>query len=294
LVTATEKPDVALIMNVANGFYLPALRVRKVPVVLNVDGIEWERAKWSKTGRRVFRLGAVSAARWADHLIADSVAIADYWRKAFGRESVFIPYGGDSKDAAPEIRRVTELGLDPGRYALIVARLVPENNVEQMLAGARAANVATVVVGSGGPELESRIRAQHNPPNVHILGHVADQDLLASLWAYSGVYLHGHSVGGTNPALVQAMGYGAPVLAFDSLYNREVLVKDEMLLPLDTEKIGNAARELLASPERRSASSDWGRRRVAEVYNWEAVCGAYESTLLRAVAGRGRRDNPAR
>ena len=80
LVTAKEKPNVALVMNVANGFYLPVLRARGVPVALNVDGIEWERDKWSSAGKRVFRAAAASTARWADCIIADSMAIAELWR----------------------------------------------------------------------------------------------------------------------------------------------------------------------------------------------------------------------
>ena len=95
LVTAVERPDVAVIMNVANGYFLPMLSLRGVPTVLNVDGIEWEREKWSPLGRKVFRGGALATARWADHLVTDSRAIAERWHREFGRESTFIPYGGD-------------------------------------------------------------------------------------------------------------------------------------------------------------------------------------------------------
>jgi glycosyltransferase involved in cell wall biosynthesis len=280
LVTAVQRPDVALVMNVANGFFLPALRARGVPVALNVDGIEWERDKWSATGKRVFLTAAKASARWADRLIADSHAIAARWRTDFGRESTFVPYGGDV-ERPPEPRRVRELGLTPGAYVLIVARLVPENNVAPMLEAAKRTRAPVVVVGSGpdGSELERHVRAEHDPPRVQALGHVSDQELLSALWAHCGVYLHGHSVGGTNPALCQAMGLGAPVLANDTVYNREVLERADMVVPLRPDVIAERAAELLASPERRAEAAAWGRRRVEAVYNWDAVCTGYEKVL---------------
>jgi glycosyltransferase involved in cell wall biosynthesis len=283
VLTAREKPHVALVMNVANGFFLPALRARKVPVVLNVDGIEWERDKWSPLGKRVFKAAARATARWADYLIADSEAISARWLTEFDRESVFVPYGGDLPGGPPGTERVEQLGLTPGGYVLIVARLVPENNVTTMLDAAKRTGAPVVVVGSaGGNELEQQIRAEHNPPLVHALGHVSDQELLSALWAHCGVYLHGHSVGGTNPALVQAMGLGAPVLALHTQFNREVLASEEMVVPLDPEVIARRATALLRSPRLRADAANWGRRRVAEVYNWGAVCEGYETVLLKA------------
>jgi glycosyltransferase involved in cell wall biosynthesis len=294
-VTAKERPNVALVMNVANGFFLPVFRARGVPVALNVDGIEWERDKWSSVGKRVFRAAAASTAWWADCLIADSMAIAERWRTEFHRESCFIPYGGDPQSRLPGPERVVHLGLEPGGYVLIVARLVPENNVPIMLEAARRTGKPTVVVGSGcGSDLEQQIRAQHNPPQVTALGHVSDQGLLSALWAHCGVYLHGHSVGGTNPALVQAMGLGAPVLALDTPFNREVVVRDDLLVPLETDVIARRADLLLRSPELRAAATAWGRARVATVYNWAAVCAGYElvlTTLARA-DGSGLVDKP--
>jgi glycosyltransferase involved in cell wall biosynthesis len=293
LVTAKEKPNVALIMNVANGFFLPVLRVRGVPVALNVDGIEWERDKWGSVGKRVFRAAAASTARWADCLIADSMAIAERWRTELHRDSCFIPYGGDPQSSLPGPERVVHLGLEPGGYVLIVARLVPENNVAMMLEAARRTGKPTVVVGSGGgSDLERQIRAQHNPPQVTALGHVSDQDLLSALWAHCGVYLHGHSVGGTNPALVQAMGLGAPVLALDTPFNREVVARDNLLVPLDADVIARRADLLLQSLELRAAAKAWGRERVANVYNWAAVCAGYESVLTTLARTDGSWPSP--
>ena len=283
LITGVDKPEVALIMNVANGFFLPFLRVCGVPTVMNVDGIEWERTKWNPLGRKVFHAGALATARWADYLVSDSHAIAARWQHDFGRESTFIPYGGDSHDAIVDADKITDLGLRIGEYVLVVARFVPENNVELMLEAGRLTGLPVVVVGSNpGSALDVRLRARHAPPSIRMLGHVSDQDLLASLWAHCGVYLHGHSVGGTNPALVQAMGMGAPTVALDTVYNREVLGRDDMLAPPDVAEIASRAALLLEFPTRRQEAAEWGRSRVVDMYNWADVCKAYENIALRA------------
>ena len=99
--TVTHNADVALVLNVANGFFLPALRLRGIPSVVNVDGLEWERAKWSRLGKAVFKSGARFTARFANHLVCDSTNIATVWQDQFRRDSVFIPYGGDIPGHVP-------------------------------------------------------------------------------------------------------------------------------------------------------------------------------------------------
>lgn len=292
VVTARERPDVALVLNVANGFFLPALRVARVPVVLNVDGIEWERAKWNAAGKLAFRTGARATARWASVIVADSHSIADRWKRDFHRSSTFIPYGGDDNTPS-QPGRLSEIGLTAGSYVLIVARLVPENNVEIMLEGAILSGLPVVVVGSGGDsETEQRIFARHNPPSVRTLGHISDQELLSTLWANCGAYLHGHSVGGTNPALVQAMGLGAPVIAFDTPYSREVLANERQLVPLQPEAIARRLQEVFESGRLRRAIIGSGHQRVSTVYNWRSVCSAYEATLKAATRRTERSDVP--
>nr|WP_314145181.1 DUF1972 domain-containing protein [uncultured Rhodococcus sp.] len=104
--TARRKPDAALLMNVANGYWLPALKARSIPTVLNVDGIEWERAKWGATAKFAFRLGAKLSTRFADRLVCDSRNIDSRWLAEFGRGGDFIPYGGVDPGVLPPLARV--------------------------------------------------------------------------------------------------------------------------------------------------------------------------------------------
>lgn len=176
--------DAALVLNVANGFFLPALRASGTGTVVNTDGIEWERGKWGAGARRVFLAGAHATARCADVLVADSEAIADIWRAKFGVESTFIPYGAPVPEQVGE-DRVRDIGLQPGSYALVVARLIPENNVALTLDALEKLGhgVPAVIVGSAhyGGDVEPRLRELQERGLVHWLGHVSDQELLLQL-----------------------------------------------------------------------------------------------------------------
>ena len=291
-----QRFDALLVLNVANGFYLPALRAASVPTAVNTDGLEWERGKWGALGKAVFRLGAGMTARYANTLVADSRGIAAHWQAMFDVPSAFIPYGAPVLTSTPN-GRLHELRLKRDRYVLVVARLIPENNVSLTLDAVGSwctPECPLVVVGSANSrtDLEARLIAASPTDAVRWLGHLSDQDLLDQLWAGCGVYVHGHSVGGTNPGLLQALGAGAPTLALDTVYNREVLPYDDQLFPLDAEQLGRRVRALLEDNPRRAELRLRGQGIVAERYAWDSVCAAYLE-VLRALAaapkGGGRR-----
>lgn len=281
--TIRRRPDVALVMNCANGYWLPLLRLAGIPTVVNVDGIEWERAKWGRLARAVFRTGARMTARFADRLVFDADAIGDYWRRTFGRTGVMIPYGGTE---APDLPlHADDVHLAGRPYALVVARFVPENTVPEFLRAAEriARRHPVVIVGSTGygGELDEQARSLSAAnPDVHWLGHVADDDRLFALWQHAGAYFHGHSVGGTNPALVQAMHLGAPTIARDTVYNREVLrgTGTRFVQP-DPESIAAAVTALLEDPDEQRALRDRVRGRARSAYTWAAVCADYERAI---------------
>jgi glycosyltransferase involved in cell wall biosynthesis len=292
---ATQSFEVALVLNVANGYYLPLLSARGTPTVLNTDGVEWERGKWGPLARKVFYRGAQLSAQYADVLVSDSRAIADIWQQEFEVRPRFIPYGADLNIGADD-ERVTALGFQPRSYALVVARLIPENNVALTL---DALDLATarhpaIVVGSASyvSPLEDRLRELDHEGRVRWLGHVKDQELLNQLWANCGVYVHGHSVGGTNPALLQALGAGAPTLALDTQFNREVLGKDEQLFSHDAGKLAVRIDKALGDRTVQSRWASHGRATVASRYTWRSVCDAYTEALGDAittkVSRRGR------
>ncbi|MGN7970580.1 glycosyltransferase [Microbacterium sp. 22296] len=283
---ARRKPDVALVLNCANGFWLPSLRQRGIPTVVNVDGIEWDRAKWGRAAKKVFHQGAVWTARYADRIIYDASSIETRWREEFGRDGDVIPYGGDVPPDYP-----VEPGLTHRGYALLVARFVPENTVPEFIEAAR--NIArtrdVVIVGSsgyGGPIDEAVVALTRSNARVRWFGHVSDDRRLHSLWQHAGAYFHGHSVGGTNPALVQAMACGAPIVARDTVFNREVLDGAGVLVTPDPHDIAATVLALMDDPDRQQSLSDWAQRRAEAAYSWESVHAAYERSLLTAISER--------
>jgi glycosyltransferase involved in cell wall biosynthesis len=272
-------------MNVANGYWLPLLRSRGIPSVVNVDGIEWERAKWSTVGKTVFKIGADLTAKYGDLLIADSKEIGAFWKTNFDRSSVFIPYGGDL--LTEQLEPINN--LPRRKYVLFVARLVPENTVSEFLDAAEglAQSYPVVVVGSSGSGglLEARVRLlSRSNSDVTWLGHLADDWKLYSLWQNCGAYFHGHSVGGTNPALVQAMACGAPIVARDTVFNREVLLDAGLFVEPNCQSIVRAAKKLLSDHQLQESLTSRAQERARGAYSWDAVCANYEAALNRAMS----------
>ena len=278
-----QRYDAALVLNVANGYFLPLLRASKIPTVVNVDGLEWLRDKWSWPAKKVFWWGAKMSRRYADRLVVDSVAIGRYWKETFGVDSVFIPYGADI-DVEPDPNPVLAVGATPGTYVLVVARLVPENNIELFLDACDLlpADQEVVIVGSaiGWPEIEERIRGLATCRPVRWLGHVSDQRLLAALWKHCAVYFHGHSVGGTNPALLQAMGHGAPVVAVDTVFNREVLGDTGTIVRSDARTIAKCLARSGVDPDNQRLINLEGCEQIRARFSWSSVLGSYESALI--------------
>lgn len=278
-----RKPDVALVMNVANGYFLPLLKARGIPTLVNVDGIEWDRAKWGRVAKSVFHTGAKWTARHGDRLVYDSKEIGRRWKSEFGLEGEFIPYGGDEPSNLP-----VETGLTHRGYILVVARFVPENTVPEFVEAAKSLSnrYPVVIVGSSGygGEIDAEVAAlARTNENVRWLGHVSDDDRLLSLWQHAGVYFHGHSVGGTNPALVQAMAAGAPIVARDTVYNREVLGDKAILTSPTSAAIAETIAETMEQPGLLEESSVENIRRARAYYSWDGVNGQYERALLNLI-----------
>jgi glycosyltransferase involved in cell wall biosynthesis len=275
--------DAALVLNVANGFFLKKLKRHGIPTCVNVDGLEWTRDKWGPLGKAVLRRGAALTAEYADELIFDSEALCGFWQDRFGRsEGHFIPYGAPVLHAVGT-DRLTAAALPFSGYVLVVARLVPENNLQLLLDAVDLLKPRPDVIVVGGGSYRSTLATQVARLNaagtIRWLGHVSDQHLLDQLWAHAAVYWHGHSGGGTNPALLQALGAGAPTLAFDTPFNREVLGSAEQLVPREARVVSQRLEEILHSPVLAAALRESGQAIVRARYDWTAVCRAYADLL---------------
>jgi glycosyltransferase involved in cell wall biosynthesis len=285
--------DVAIVFNSANAPFVPFLRSRGIPVATHVDGLEWMRSKWQGLGGRYYRLAESMAVRWSDALIADAQGISDYYRMEFDADTELIAYGAPI--VSDEVNdRLSRVGVEPGRYHLVVARFEPENHVDIIVDGYRrsSARLPLLVVGSApyADEHTARIRSLADE-RVHFTGGVWDQELLDQLYANCVTYLHGHSVGGTNPSLLRAIGAGAATIAYDVNFNREV-VQGAGVYFRTAEQVAAELELAEEFPAATAARGEQGRL-LAYRYDWDDVAASYEALCEQLLAtgvtdGRGR------
>lgn len=291
-VVGSRRVDAVVVFNSANSPFLPLLRIRRLPTAVHVDGLEWRRSKWSGAGRRYYRKAEALAVRWADELIADARGIAEYYAEEFGATTRFIPYGAPILDEVPS-DLLDRVGLRADGYHLVVSRFEPENHVELIVRGYHAsdAELPLVVVGSApySDDYTARVReAADGDPRIHLLGAVWDQDLLDQMYAHTRLYLHGHSVGGTNPSLLRAMGAGAPVSAYDVVFNHE-MAGDGVAYFSDAKGVGDAVIAAESDPVAARRLGEQVRYRAAERYRWDDVAVGYAQLVADLAAGWSRR-----
>ncbi len=284
-----HRADAVIVFNSANAVFLPLLRAARMPVATHVDGLEWKRAKWQGIGRRYYRMAESLAVRWSDELIADAQGIADYYENEFGAPTDLIAYGAPIlKDAGAD--KLDELNVQSGKYHLVVARFEPENHVDVIVDGYRqsCAELPLVVVGAApyADAYTERVKALGDS-RVHFVGSIWDQDQLDQLYANSLTYLHGHSVGGTNPSLLRAIGAGAATIAFDVTFNREVL-QDAGRYFATAADVRAEVERAEATPEKTHALGALAQQ-LATRYDWNDVTRRYERLCARLVANRGQR-----
>jgi glycosyltransferase involved in cell wall biosynthesis len=286
--------DAVLICNAANAFVLPLLRAARIPVAINVDGIERKRRKWNILGRMVYTIGEAFSVSFANTVVADADVIADYYRDHYGIEAAVIPYGAEFP--AEEDSDVLErLGLKAGQYLLYVSRFEPENNpLEVVEAYERTQNTEhgtrnterdersvfpppLVMLGKGlyAPDLVAELH-RHASDRVLFPGALYGRDY-RTLQRNAMLYIQATEVGGTHPALIEAMASGGCVLAHDTPENREVggdTVGYFRLRP--TESLSGMISEWASNPLMRQAFRVLARKRAEEKFSWDRVTDDYE------------------
>lgn len=284
-----ESYDAVLLVNSANALFVPLLRLGGAPVALHVDGIERRRAKWGALGRGVYALSERLACVLPEVVIADAEVIGRHYRERYGLATELLTYGVDPVVPAGTAT-LERLGLAPRGYVLYVSRFEPENNPHRVVAGYAAVGGEMPLVMVGSAPYASRfiadLRAAADrrvifPGAIYGEGY---RELLAHAWAY----VHATEVGGTHPALVEAMGYGNCVVVNDTPENREVAGEAAVWFEAGRPASLAAALEALradpAEVERRRALAAGLAR---ERFDWERVADGYAALLRRMAARRG-------
>lgn len=274
-----NRSGVILLLGVSGAIALPIVRLlSSAKIVTNIDGIEWRREKWQGVAKRFLRFSERMAVHFSHEVIADNAAIAEYVQETYDVRAHVIAYGGDhalSVDAAS----LTSYEL-PESYAFLVCRIEPENNVHVVLdAFSTHKGLPLVIVGNWGNCQYGRdLRLRYgNQGGVFLLDPIYDLGKLKSLRQRMSCYVHGHSAGGTNPSLVEAMHFGKPVLAFDCEFNRAT-TESKALFFRDAAHL----QELLDALEA-DVAQEVGRemREIARRrYTWDVVARQYFDLIL--------------
>ena len=252
-------------------------------VIYNMDGLEWQRSKYSRMARRFLLFAERLAVKFSDFYVTDSPVIQSYFRDKYGIRSEYIAYGADIfHDADPTILR--DYGVSEGNYYLVMARMEAENNIATILEGFVASNTERkiLVVGNTANKFGSRLKARFGKDSrIVFTGGIYQQQTIHALKYFSRMYFHGHSTGGTNPSLLEAMASKALIAAHDNVFNKEVLGEDAVYFSSAadiTYLVDHVPPGMLKGIMTRN-----NREKIFRKFNWPDIIAKYERFILQSL-----------
>lgn len=276
--TTRERPDVALYFIAGNAPVVPLARLAGIPSILQIDGLDSERAKWPAPAKAFLRWTERIAPRAATIAVTDSTAVAESYAARYGHQIDAIPYGASLPDPGGT-EWCERLGVEPGRFLLFVGRLVPENNAHVLVEAHRRSGTdwPLVIVGDA-PYSEGYIAElrRNAGPNVHFPGYVFGSGY-GELVHRSGIMCAPTEVGGTHPVIIEALAAGACLVVSDHAPNVEVVGDAAATFPLNegVDGLARVIRELVADPDRRATLGERAAQRAAERFSWETCADRY-------------------
>jgi glycosyltransferase involved in cell wall biosynthesis len=255
---------------------------KKATILTNMDGLEWKRSKYSKPVQRFLKYAEKLAIRHSDVLISDSLGIQAYLKEKYSKDSTYIPYGADVF-SNPDKSILAEYDLDEYGYNMLIARMEPENNIETILDGVVQAKSTApfLVIGNTSTKLgKALVDKFSDHKNIQFLGAIYNMDTLNNLRHYSNIYFHGHSVGGTNPSLLEAMASSSLICANDNNFNRSIL--NEQALYFLT---SNDVSEILKITHRNESHNEILNKNIdaiATTFAWSNIIEQYEATIVKS------------
>lgn len=285
IIHALQRPPTPLLtLGYNTAAFCLALRLGKRVNLINMDGIEWRRDKWTFAQRAWLWLNERCGCWFGSHLVADHPRIADHLATRVARnKTTMIPYGAPAILNA-DASKLSPLGLEPGSFATVIARPEPENSVLQIVRAfsRKQRGFKLVMLGNYNPEKEPFHRQVLDAASSEVIfpGAIYDKATVESLRFHGRLYIHGHRVGGTNPSLVEALGAGSPVLAHDNHFNRWVAGEGASYFK-DEDECSIQLDNLLSDDHRLMRMSLASRARHKEAFTWDNVLAQYE-TLLTA------------
>jgi glycosyltransferase involved in cell wall biosynthesis len=247
--------------------------------IVNMDGLEWRRSKYNKFTQRFLKWAESLAARNAHTMIADSPDMQKYLLNTYGKKPIYIPYGADVF-SNPEVSVLKKYDLQPNQYFLLISRMEPENNIEMIIKGHLASNhpYPLFIIGNIKNKFGRHITSTYKNAALKFSDAIYDQAELDNLRYYCSLYFHGHSVGGTNPSLLEAMACGCRIAAHDNQFNKAVLQNETDYFPGESD-----VTRIINAPRDSSLIDQWKKinmEKIRTIYNREKIVDEYENLML--------------
>lgn len=259
-------------------FFTP---IHKSKIVTNMDGLEWKRAKWSKPVKALTKLFEKWGVKKSHHLVSDNEGIRTYFKKQYGVESSMIPYGANLF-SNPDTECLTEYNVQANAYYLVIARLEPENNIEPVLDGYTESTSSTpfLVVGNHETDYGRYLKQKYEHTEIQFLGGIYNADTINNLRYFSKAYFHGHSVGGTNPSLLEAMACSCLIVAHDNPFNKSVLGENARYFG-DKKEVAKIIDNLPSLQQKKSDFVRQNLKLIETTYSWTTIVNQYEALFLK-------------
>jgi glycosyltransferase involved in cell wall biosynthesis len=258
----------------SNSIWNWLLPKKRSVISTNMDGLEWRRTKYSRPVQRFLRFAEKLAVRSSDFLVSDSIGIQQYLFAKYQVESVYIPYGANLF-SRPDLSIINKYLMFPYRYNMLVARLEPENSIEVILDGVVESEQFTpfLVVGNHRTRYGHYLKSKYKKHRfIRFLGGIYDINKLNNLRYFSNLYFHGHTVGGTNPSLLEAMASQALICAHHNVFNQSILGDDGFYFET-SEQVSRLLQDE-AKPVHRSMI-EANTRKIETIYSWPVIIGQY-------------------
>ena len=279
MVQSCRVVDTLLILGVSGCIALPMVKwLSSAKIIVNIDGLEWRREKWNKYAKWFLKFSEKLAVNYADVVVTDNKVIQDYVQSEYGVKSELIAYGSDHAEKEKiDLNLLSKYPFLDNKYAFSVCRIEPENNIHVILEAAlQLETLPLVIIGNwNASHYGSELKRQYmNYDYIHLVDPIYDQKKLDMIRSNCHVYLHGHSAGGTNPSLVEAMNLGLPIIAYGANYNKETT--DNKALYFDN---SSELKELLSEVTEDDLAyvAECMGEIAKKKYTWKTILNSYES-----------------
>ena len=277
---ARRKFDILLQLGYTSSSVWHRLWPRDAVNIINMDGLEWRRDKYGPMTRKFLLRAEKWAARHADILVADSLSIQEYLQDKFRRSCVYIPYGAEMPQHY-EKEKLSRWGLEQDGYFLLMARMEPENSIEIIIRGwlSSGSEKPLVLIGNPGNSFGLYLQKTYRNERLLFIGAIYQQEVVNTLRHYSSIYFHGHSVGGTNPSLLEAMACRCAIVAHDNSFNRAILGKEARYFHSEQDVAG-----LLQSLPDGEMVDGWKQvnaEKIRDQYTWNKIVERYQELFIK-------------